>query len=202
MSAQNFPSRRLLLTGALAAGGLGLGAISATRISAQTAEATTPECHDGDVPTKPDIEGPYFKPRSPQRADLVESGARGPIVQLEGFVLSRSCRPVAGALLDFWHANENGDYDNSGFRYRGHLFSDAAGRYHFRTVIPGPYPGRTRHYHFKVQAPRRPILTTQLYFPDEPGNLVDDYFSPRLLMEFDRGTRLAFGRFDFILDIA
>jgi protocatechuate 3,4-dioxygenase beta subunit len=30
---------------------------------------------------------------------------------------------VAGALVDLWHADERGDYDNAGFRYRGHLFN-------------------------------------------------------------------------------
>jgi protocatechuate 3,4-dioxygenase beta subunit len=54
-----------------------------------------------------------------------------------------------------WHADERGEYDNGGFRYRGHLFTDAQGRYHFRTILPALYPGRTRHYHVKVQAPEQ-----------------------------------------------
>jgi protocatechuate 3,4-dioxygenase beta subunit len=47
---------------------------------------------------------------------------------------------------------------------RGHVFANAEGRYHFRTILPALYPGRTRHYHVKVQAPEHPVLTTQLYF--------------------------------------
>ena len=43
-------------------------------------------------------------------------------------------------------------------RYRGHLFTDGEGRYRFRTILPALYPGRTRHYHIKVQAPERPVL--------------------------------------------
>jgi protocatechuate 3,4-dioxygenase beta subunit len=201
MPAQEHPSRRLILKRALAVGGFGLGASHATRVFAQTIAAPTPECRDGDDPTEPQIEGPFFKPRSPERADLVEPATRGQIYQLEGRVLTRSCRPVAGVLLDLWHANENGDYDNSGFRYRGHLFSDAAGRYRFRTILPGLYPGRTRHYHLKVQAPRQRILTTQLYFPNEPRNSRDDFFSPQLLMHISQASALTSARFDFILNI-
>src|SRR5580704_14481027 len=52
-------------------------------------------------------------------------------------------------------------------------FTDGEGRYRFRTILPALYPGRTRHYHVKVQAPERPVLTTQLYLPDEPTNRRD-----------------------------
>jgi protocatechuate 3,4-dioxygenase beta subunit len=201
MPAQEQPSRRVILKRALAVGGLGLSVPHATPLFAQTTAAPTPECRDGDDPTEPQIEGPFFKPRSPERADLVEPATRGQIYQLEGRVLTRSCRPVAGVLLDLWHANENGDYDNSGFHYRGHVFSDAAGRYRFRTILPGLYPGRTRHYHLKVQAPRQRILTTQLYFPNEPRNNRDDFFSPQLLMHISQASALTSARFDFILNM-
>src|SRR5262245_10810461 len=194
-------SRRLILNTALAAGGAFIGASSPIRALAQTA-APTPECRDGDDPTEPQIEGPFFKPSSPQRSDLTVSGNRAKIVTLEGRVLTRSCRPVPGALLDLWHADENGDYDNTGFRYRGHLLADASGQYRFRTIRPGPYPGRTRHYHLKVQAPGRPILTTQLYFPGEPGNDYDCFFSDHLLMRYEDRPTGAMGRFDFILNLA
>ena len=200
MPAQDHPSRRLLLKRAMAVGGLGFGATYATIPLGQGA-APTPECRDGDEPTEPQIEGPFFKPFSPPRTDLVEPATRTRIYQLEGFVLTRACRPVVGALLDLWHADENGDYDDSGFRYRGHLFSDGAGRYRFRTILPGLYPERTRHYHLKVQAPRQRILTTQLYFPNEPRNLDDCFFSPALLMHISQASPLSSARFDFILNI-
>jgi protocatechuate 3,4-dioxygenase beta subunit len=197
----DFPSRRLILAGALATGSAVIPALHAGRVVAQNA-APTPACKDGDEPTEEQIEGPYFKPRSPRRDDLVIEGAQGKIVVLEGSVLSRSCRPIGGALLDLWHADEVGDYDNSGFRYRAHVFSDGSGRYRFRTILPGLYPGRTRHYHLKVQAPQRPILTTQLYFPNERMNARDGFFSDSLVMRFEDAASGATARFDFILDIA
>jgi protocatechuate 3,4-dioxygenase beta subunit len=194
-------SRRLLLKSTLAASGVLIGASQPVRVLAQGA-TPTPACRDNDDPTEPQIEGPFFKPQSPLKGDLIVSGSRARIVTLEGRVLTRSCRPISGALLDLWHADENGDYDNAGFRYRGHQFADDTGQFRFRTILPGPYPGRTRHYHVKVQAPQRPILTTQLYFPGERENDYDGFFSEELLMRYDDMPSGATARFDFILNIA
>src|SRR5215213_4817710 len=49
--------------------------------------------------------------------------------QLKGLVLTRNCRPVGRILVDLWHADDAGDYDNTGFRLRGHQYTDAQGRY-------------------------------------------------------------------------
>jgi protocatechuate 3,4-dioxygenase beta subunit len=161
----------------------------------------TPACHDGDEPTLRQTEGPFYKPKSPERADLAEFGARAQLVELSGFVFTRACRPVPRVLLDLWRADDKGDYDNRGFHYRGHLFTDAQGRYRFRTIVPALYPGRTRHYHFKVLAAGRQLLTTQLYFPDEPMNARDELFRPELSMKVaDAGDALS-ARFDFVLDV-
>src|SRR6266480_5236946 len=56
--------------------------------------APTPQCHDGDAPTVRQSEGPYFKPSSPERADLVEPNSKARLVEVRGQVLTRSCRPV------------------------------------------------------------------------------------------------------------
>ncbi len=112
------------------------------------------------------------------------------------------CRPLAGVLLDFWHAGDDGEYDNAGFKLRGHQFTDAAGRYRLETVVPGLYPGRTRHFHVKVQAPHGRILTTQLYFPGEPRNQDDFLFRPDLLMSVTNGAAGKRAGFYFVLDLA
>lgn len=121
----------------------------------------TPFCDDGDDPTTAQTEGPYFRPNSPRRTSLVGPGTPGVPLTVRGYVFGRSCRPIANALLDFWQADTNGAYDNSGFGFRGHRFSDAQGAFKLTTIVPGLYPGRTRHIHVKVQAPNRPVLTTQ-----------------------------------------
>jgi protocatechuate 3,4-dioxygenase beta subunit len=196
MTDDRFLSRRhVLATGALA------GLVLATNDGFAQGLAPTPACHDGDEPTLPEIEGPFFKPKSPLRSDLRETGIAGRPVELSGVVLTRGCRPVANALVDLWHADDAGAYDNKGFHLRGHVFTDAAGRYSFRTILPGLYPGRTRHYHVKVQAPNRPLLTTQLYFPDEAQNRIDDFFHPELVMRVATADDALRARFDVVLAI-
>lgn len=102
---------------------------------------------------------------------------------------------MAHALLDFWHADEEGDYDNAGFRFRGHQFTDGEGRYRLETIVPGSYPGRTRHIHVKLQARGGPVLTTQLYFPGEAGNSRDGLFRPQLLVRPEKPGLVSF---DFV----
>ena len=162
----------------------------------------TPECKDGDEPTVRQTEGPYYRPSSPHRGNLREPGLGGPPVTLSGLVLTRSCRPVAGALVDLWHADAEGNYDNEGFRCRGHVFADSRGLFRFSSIVPALYPGRTRHYHVKVQAPQRPVLTTQLYFPGEAGNRRDGLYRRELLMRTAAAEDGLAARFDFVLDMA
>ncbi|HZU91792.1 MAG TPA: intradiol ring-cleavage dioxygenase [Stellaceae bacterium] len=150
-------------------------------------------------PTSEETEGPFFKPRSPQRASLLEPGVQGTRLVLTGVVLSAACRPVAGALLDFWQADAGGHYDTAGFRLRGHQYTDGAGRYRLETVVPGLYPGRTRHIHVKVQAPGRSVLTTQLYFPHQARNALDPLFERALLIRQREESWGRRGTFDFVL---
>jgi protocatechuate 3,4-dioxygenase beta subunit len=162
----------------------------------------TPECHHGDAVTLRQTEGPYFKPSSPERADLIEAGMPGQPIELVGFVLTRFCKPVAAALIDFWHADDKGIYDNKGFRLRGHQFTDDEGRFRLRTIVPGIYEGRTRHFHVKVQPKGGRILTTQLYFPGEQANRSDGLFRKELLMRTAKNQGWLAGRFDFVLDLS
>jgi len=164
--------------------------------------APTPDCGDDDEPTPPETEGPFFSPRSPERTSLLEPGMPGTRIVLTGRVLSPGCKPLAGALLDFWHADDSGEYDNQGYRCRGHQFTDADGRYRLETVVPGLYPGRTRHFHVKVQPKGRRVLTTQLYFPGEARNKRDFLFRPDLLMAIDEAAQRKDARFNFILRTA
>ena len=119
-------SRRQMLSSTLASSSLGL-ALQCPMLGFAQSAAPTPECHDGHEATIRQTEGPYFKPSSPQRADLVESETKGQLVEITGQVLTRSCRPVERALVDLWHADEHGEYDNAGIRYRGHIFTDGEG---------------------------------------------------------------------------
>ena len=183
-------SRRVFLIASLSVG----VAWAAGRVSGARAAC------DGDgALTPPQTEGPYFKPSSPARASLIEPGMPGTRLVVEGSVLTADCKPVPRALLDFWQADAAGRYDNEGQRLRGHQLTDAAGHYRLETVVPAQYPGRTRHIHVKVQAPGRPALTTQLYFPGESANQRDGIFDPKLVMKVRDVEGGKIGAFDFVL---
>jgi len=191
--------RRRFVTAALTASLAGLVLPALSRPTwAQSELSITPACEDGDEPTPRQSEGPYFTPNSPERSMLREAGMAGTPITLGGFVLTRSCRPIEGALVELWHADDAGEYDNTGYRLRGHQFTGADGRYTFETIVPGLYPSRTRHFHLKFQAPGGSVLTTQFYFPGEAANERDRIFDPALLLQIDGAT----GRYDTVLDIA
>jgi protocatechuate 3,4-dioxygenase beta subunit len=141
--------------------------------------------------------GPFFKPDSPKTISLRDKDDRKDLLVVSGLVLSTSCKPVANALLDFWHADEFGEYDNRGFHYRGHQFTDTEGRWRLETIVPAEYPGRARHIHVNLQAPGKRILTTQLYFPKTFGHHDDGLYRPDL--ELRMAGRDA-GRFDFVVE--
>src|SRR5215212_4902655 len=153
--------------------------------------APTPECGDDDdddlTATLPQTAGPFYAPDTPLRQSLLEAEMPGTRLVVTGYVYATDCQPIPGALLDFWQADDAGVYDNEGYRLRGHQFADEDGRFELETIVPGLYPGRTRHIHVIAQAGRpeghQPILITQLYFPDEPANASDTIFNPALVMD-------------------
>lgn len=161
----------------------------------------TPACGDDDEPTIEQTEGPYFTPDSPERTSFLEDGVTGTTLLVSGLVVSTSCEPVENALVDFWHCDAEGVYDNEGYTLRGHQFTDASGAYRLETILPGVYTGRTRHIHVKVQAPGQPVLTTQLYFPNEPENARDGIFDESLLMAMGKDGDTQTGSFRFVLDV-
>jgi len=181
-------------------GGVSAGlALSPWRPAQAEELRATRSCSERDDLTPRQMEGPYFKPRSPQRNSLLDPAVTGSKIVVAGLVLSTRCEPLPGVLLDFWQCDDSGDYDNSGFRLRGHQFTDAAGRYRLETIVPGLYPGRTRHIHVKVQPPHRPVLTTQLYFPGEVRNRDDFLFREELLVALQDTEHGRTGRFDFVV---
>jgi protocatechuate 3,4-dioxygenase beta subunit len=151
--------------------------------------------------TPENTEGPYYMTGSPERTSLVEPDMSGDRLGVVGTVLFQDCVPVAGAWLDFWQADAAGQYDNDGYRLRGHQFSDEAGRYRLDTVLPAAYGGRPRHIHVKVQPPGGPILTTQLYFPQDPLAAGDAFFDPALTVVLEQVSDGYQATFDFVLDL-
>jgi protocatechuate 3,4-dioxygenase, beta subunit len=174
-----------------------LAALAASRALAQTLRHTPAT-----------TEGPFYPDRLPadRDADLARVAGRsgtaeGRLLYLTGRVLDARGRPIANAGIELWQANAHGRYihsadtDASGAldpNLQGYaaLATDAEGRYRVRTVLPGPYPGRTRHIHFNF-AGGRAKLTTQMFFEGERGNERDGVF--RALDASER--RAATGRY-------
>ncbi|HEY5730512.1 MAG TPA: hypothetical protein VIS72_10705 [Anaerolineales bacterium] len=119
--------------------------------------------------TQPQMEGPYYTPNTPERNSLLEDEMQGTRLILVGYVLDQNCNPLANAWLDFWQTDANGEYDNVGYRLRGHQFTDLQGRYYLETILPGLYLSRPiEHIHVKVKPQGGEDVTSQLYFPDQP----------------------------------
>jgi len=180
----------------------GTGAAATSTAPAQTTAANASPavtCTSAKA-TLAQTEGPFFTAGSPERTSLLESGMGGTKLVLSGVVMSTACKPIAKAKLDFWQADDKGVYDNSGFRLRGHQFTDDQGRYRLETVVPGLYTGRTEHIHVKIQAPGKAVVTSQLYFPDVARNTNDGSFDATLLIAV-QGTPAAGlqGKFDFVV---
>ena len=142
-------------------------------------------------------EGPFY-PRiipSDSDADLtVFNGEKAPgeVMEMVGRLFHAGGQPLSGGRIEIWHCDVNGVYAHvgqpalPGFQGFGAVRTDASGGYRFRTTLPGIYPGRTRHIHVKVSAEDGQTLTTQMYFPDEPGNerdgLLQRSANPRALI--------------------
>ncbi len=194
-----WPRRRVLQAGGLALVGMVAGRPGQS--IAQEVLPPTPQCDGGKGRVTPrQTAGPFYTPNTPKRASLLEADTKGIPITVTGIVLNTRCEPLAGALLDFWQTDADGVYDNEGYTMRGHQFADANGQYRLETVMPGLYPGRTRHIHVNVQAPHGRLLTTQLYFPNEAGNKRDSIYDERLVVTMPPSSAVKpVARFDFVL---
>lgn len=147
------------------------------------------------------IEGPLYiegAPTSLGEARLDEGTPPGEVLVMEGRVLDLQGRPVAGAMVDAWHANEKGRYshfdpDQKPYALRRRIETDAQGRYRFRSYLPpgysippvgpvaelfaalGRHGHRPAHIHFLVAKPGLRTLTTQVNLPGD--SYIDDDFA-------------------------
>jgi protocatechuate 3,4-dioxygenase beta subunit len=185
-----------------------LATATATPSSAPTSSATATQATNAALAcTAPAqalvelTEGPYYTANPPQNANLRIAGVAGTPLTLTGYVVSQSCQPIANAKLDFWQADGNGNYDNSGYTLRGWQLTDANGAYRLETVIPGLYPGRTEHIHFKVTVNGK-TYTSQLFFPGVSQNASDSIYSSRMLVTLNTSTSPVTGTFTFVVNVA
>ena|GEM_PF-1410252 len=149
-------------------------------------------------------EGPYYRSPNPETT-FMRRGADGPLLRLAGRVVDTNCNPIPWTWVAVWHADPAGAYDNvAPFDvYRATYFTDANGAFAFDTIVPGLYPGRTKHIHVKVDAANTNLLTTQLYFPGVPQNASDGIYNAALevtMSTLPDGTQQ--GYYQFVLPVA
>jgi protocatechuate 3,4-dioxygenase beta subunit len=191
--------------------GQGLGTLLLAACSRDVLARPTPQVDDGDgdgppaacVATADNIEGPFYKSGAPSRAVLVRDRDPGERLVLAGTVRDTRCRPLANAVLDVWHADARGGYDNTGWGMRGTLVTDARGRWSLRTIVPGRYLNgrryRPSHIHVKLRARGHAELTTQLYLAGDPYLKGDPFVVPSLIMPHRRDGSARRAAFDFVL---
>ena len=146
------------------------------------------------------IEGPLYladAPLSKFEARLDQDPEHGEVLIMHGQVRDTHGKPVAGAIVDVWHANTKGGYSffdptQSAYNLRRRIETDAEGRYRFRSILPagygcppdgptqklldqlGRHGQRPAHIHFFVSAPGYRQLTTQINIAGD-AFLYDDF---------------------------
>ncbi len=130
--------------------------------------------------TSSDMLGPYWSQNHPQRTILANSEEPGTRIFISGVVTTNDCEtPIQNALVDVWHANDDGCYtvfqecqsgnsNNDQYNLRGLIVTDQNGYYGFESIFPGYYTGRPRHFHYKITSPSGLELVTQCYFEVDP----------------------------------
>ena len=144
--------------------------------------------------TPADAEGPFYPVDIPDDSDndlLRVVGKRGvspgTLAYVHGTVVDRHGTPVDGARVEIWQCDHGGVYHHPGddsnpdlrFQGFGAMVTSRAGAYHFRTLRPVPYTGRTPHIHYRVSAPGFDRLTTQLYVAEEAERNARDFLYKR-----------------------
>jgi hydroxyquinol 1,2-dioxygenase len=142
--------------------------------------------------TEATVFGPFFvedAPEIPNGGDIA-GGAAGQPCWVEGTVRDTDGRPIPGARIEVWEADDEGFYDvqytDGRVAGRAHLFSDSQGRYCFWGLTPTPYPiphdgpvgrmleavgrspVRASHLHFMVTHPGLRTLVTHIFVEGDP----------------------------------
>ena len=159
---------------------LGTGALFATSSLAQDICGITPA----------QTEGPFYpivdqedKDWDLTRVKGRSQPAKGEVVFVKGMVQDENCKPIKGAMVEIWHCNTEGEYDNESehFQLRGKSFSNEKGEYSFKTILPGKYLNggkfRPAHIHFRVTAKNSEELISQIYFHGDPHITADPWAS-------------------------
>jgi protocatechuate 3,4-dioxygenase beta subunit len=128
-------------------------------------------CNDPITPPVP--EGPFYKNEQLNRVNIIES-QKGIPVDYVFKLEDKECKPIAGAIVDIWQCNSEGQYSDFQQEHtasekwlRGYQTTDNDGLCRFTSIFPGWYEGRLTHLHLKVIINHQAVLTTNCFFPKE-----------------------------------
>jgi protocatechuate 3,4-dioxygenase beta subunit len=124
--------------------------------------------------------GPFYTANAPLLSsnDLALATETGERIQINGHITNLDCTQVLqDVTVEMWHANDAGEYDNSGYNLRGKVISDTYGNFTFETILPGKYLNgaqyRPSHIHFKFTPSNAAPIVTQLYFEGDTSIPID-----------------------------
>jgi protocatechuate 3,4-dioxygenase beta subunit len=176
-----------------------LAAVAGGGIAAASAEGDGPAAVSTGLVTcvlTPELtEGPYYIPGEKVRRNITDGHPGTPLALRLTVVDASTCRPIAGAAVDVWHADAAGVYSGFGAGASSRTFmrgiqpTSAKGLATFATVYPGWYTGRTVHIHVKVHVGSNVVHTGQLFFSDAITDAV--YKRPPYSSRPNRDTRNA-----------
>ncbi len=185
----------------------------------QTKNASSEDIFIGGCePTTLDLygEGPFYSENPPliENSQLANESEIGTKLIISGRVMNLACTAyLANVVIDVWHANDAGDYDNEGYNLRGQVTTNSEGFYLFETIKPGKYLNggsfRPSHIHFKITPPEESTLTTQLYFEgdtdipaDAAASVTSGVYnaSGRIISLIEEGDGTLNGVWDIVVD--
>ena len=198
-------------------------------IDAALSMASMDATRGGTAATRSNPEGPYFYGDAPLRPDgnLLdrEPSAQAERLRVRGRVMDAKTRQaLSGATVHVWQADEDGNYDLTGYHLRGQVKADEEGNYEFSSVVPSDYEehdndpigelyhamGRTNyraaHIHLKVTYKGVDVLTTQMYMPDAEyfdSDYVEGAVSPDLTLHRSAAADgVSEGNFDLYVTVS
>ncbi|HZF62989.1 MAG TPA: hypothetical protein VEZ55_00815, partial [Chitinophagaceae bacterium] len=130
---------------------------------------------EGDNITTSDILGPFYRPGSPMRSNLIPPASKAEHLFLSGTVFQKDGKtPLPNVLIETWQCDEHKNYDNTSddYLFRGAVKTGKDGKYAFKTIVPVPYKDgdgwRPAHIHMRISSSNHQDLITQIYFKGDP----------------------------------
>ncbi|QOZ38249.1 intradiol ring-cleavage dioxygenase [Bradyrhizobium sp. CCBAU 53421] len=123
--------------------------------------------------TETTVLGPFYvgEHRVTPHGASISEGIDGEVMFVQSRVTDLAGKPLAGAEIDVWHADDDGFYDSQKADYAAHgpslrarFVTDADGRFSFRTILPCSYP-------IPIDGPVGDLITATKRHPMRPAHV-------------------------------